>query len=190
MLSNLPLHKTNWRTLLLFPCACGLKRSHLCNFRLCFRAKNCYLRISVLGPLWRNIFVQVLLSTFLGLWDSLHLCNQLSQIAVARAFEERTLRNTCFSVTQSSNFISTFPCFLFYTAKFHICLAFPLHCFLGLIWTVLFHPPNRSLHSDIPIVHMKCARSNALTYRSPTRIDLLDFTFCNIFQGRDIHIYC
>lgn len=141
MFSNLTLHKTNWRTLLLFPCASGLKCSHLCNFRLYFWAKNCYLLTSVLGLLWRNIFVQVLLSTFLGLWDSFHLCNQLSQIAVGRALEEGTLGNTCFSVTQSSNFTSTFFFFFNSTAKFHICLDFPLLCFLALIRAVLFYLP-------------------------------------------------
>lgn len=41
----------------------------------------------------------------------------------------------------------------------------------------------------IPIVHVEYARSNALTHRSPTQIDLLDFTFCNTFQGLTAHTH-
>lgn len=141
MFSNLLTHKTNWRTLILLPCACGLKCSHLCNFRLYLCAKNCYLLTFVLGPLWRNIICASASEHFAV---SVRVSPPVwSLIAGSRreGFEGGTLGNTCFLVTPSGNFISTFffsPSF-FNTAKFHVWLEVPLLCFIALTRIFLFH---------------------------------------------------
>lgn len=140
MFSNLLTHKTNWRTLILFPRACGLKCSHLCNFRLYFCAKNCYLLTFVLGCLWRNI---ICASAFEHFAVSVRVSPPVWSLIEGirrEPFEGGTLGNTCF-VTGSSKFTLIFfpPTWVFNTAKFHIWLVDPLLCFIALTWIFLFH---------------------------------------------------